>query len=99
MPVVLVCTLYGYQDSALNHMTKEDFEGDFDGYFKGSSRGCLRGTLRGTWRGTWRETPGTSEGTSNSTWKGTCCQAQVMSRSGHVQVSSGPGLVQITAQI
>ena len=46
--------------------------------------------------GTWRDggglggADGTSEGTSNRTWKGTCCQAQVR---------SGPGLVQVTAQI
>ena len=58
---------------------KEDIEEDFEGYFKRSSRGCLRGT--------WRDTP---KGTSNSTWKGTCCQAQVR---------SGLGLVQVTAQI
>ena len=53
----------------------------------GGGLGGRLGGRNGTPKGTLE---GTLEGTSNSTWKGTCCQAQVR---------SGPGLVQITAQI
>ena len=51
---------------------------------------CLRGTTKGT-------SEGTSEGTSKGLGKGTCCQAQVRSKSGLVW--SGPGLVQFRAQV
>ena len=65
-----------------------DFKEDFEGYFKESSRGRFWETRTGTPKGT-------SEGTSNRTWKGTCCQAQVRSRSGLVWLKTGPrrGLV------
>ena len=50
-----------------------------------------------SWRGSWMGTPkGTSGGTSNRIWKGGLA---VKLRLGKVQVRSGPGLVQFTAQI
>ena len=77
---------------------KEDFEGDLEGDLKGNLEGDLEGDLEKNLEG---DLEGDSKGDFKQDMEGDLLSSsgQVRSRSGLVQVWSGPGLVQFTAQI